>query len=512
MKKTLLILAFALVQLTTFAQQAPALQWQKCLGGTAWDEAHSIQPTTDGGYIVAGETGSTNGDVTGNHGGGDAWVVKLSSTGSLQWQKALGGTSEDNANSIQLTADGGFIMVGFTASNDGNVTGNHSGYNDAWVVKLSSTGSLQWQKCFGGLSNDQADSIQPTPDGGYIMAGSTQSTNGDVTGNHGIVDAWIVKLSATGNLEWQKTLGGTNQERVYSIQTTTDGGYIVAGYTNSINGDVTGNHGGYDAWVVKLSVTGIVEWQKCLGGTIDDKAFSIQLTTDGGYFITGYTASPNGDVTGVHGGTDVWVVKLSSTGNVLWQNPLGGTGTDAAFSIQPTTDGGCIVAGYNGSGDGDVTGTHGGMDAWVMKLSSTGSLQWQKDFGGINSDVTISIQPTTDGGCIVAGNTDSNDGDVTGNHGNYDFWVVKLGPDLSTTGFVKEALVVYPNPASTLLTVQNNNNTVIDSITITDLMGKVVLTQNTNTNQVNVAPLASGTYFLEATSGKDQFSTKFVKE
>ncbi len=454
MKKTLLILAFALVQLTTFAQQAPALQWQKCLGGTAWDEAHSIQPTTDGGYIVAGETGSTNGDVTGNHGGGDAWVVKLSSTGSLQWQKALGGTSEDNANSIQLTADGGFIMVGFTASNDGNVTGNHSGYNDAWVVKLSSTGSLQWQKCFGGLSNDQADSIQPTPDGGYIMAGSTQSTNGDVTGNHG----------------------------------------------------------GYDAWVVKLSVTGIVEWQKCLGGTIDDKAFSIQLTTDGGYFITGYTASPNGDVTGVHGGTDVWVVKLSSTGNVLWQNPLGGTGTDAAFSIQPTTDGGCIVAGYNGSGDGDVTGTHGGMDAWVMKLSSTGSLQWQKDFGGINSDVTISIQPTTDGGCIVAGNTDSNDGDVTGNHGNYDFWVVKLGPDLSTTGFVKEALVVYPNPASTLLTVQNNNNTVIDSITITDLMGKVVLTQNTNTNQVNVAPLASGTYFLEATSGKDQFSTKFVKE
>ncbi len=511
MKKTLLILAFALVQLTTFAQQTPAIQWQKCLGGTSDEYANCIQPTPDGGYIMAGYTTSNDGDVTGNHGVRDAWVVKLSSTGSLQWQKTLGGTADDYAYSIQLTPDGGYIMAGYTQSINGDVTGNHSG-NDAWVVKLGTTGNIEWQKALGGTVSDVAYDIQSTPDGGYIVAGTTYSTDGDVTGNHGVNDAWVVKLSSTGSLQWQKTLGGTGYDLAYSIQPTTDGGYIVAGYTNSINGDVTGNHGGYDAWVVKLSVTGIVEWQKCLGGTIDDKAFSIHPTPDGGYILASTTFSTDGDVIGNHGIDDAWIVKLDATGAIVWQKALGGTAWEVVSSIQSTTDGGYVMAGYTRSNDGDVTGNHGNGDAWVVKLSSTGSVLWQKALGGTDYDQTNSIQPTTDGGYIVAGLTYSTNGDVTGNHGVNDAWVVKLGPELSTTGFVKEALVVYPNPASTLLTVQSNNNTVIDSITITDLMGKVVLTQTTNTNQVNVAPLASGTYFLEATFGKDQFSTKFVKE
>ncbi len=511
MKKTLLILAFALVQLTTFAQQAPAIQWQKCLGGTAWDEAYSIQPTTDGGYIVAGTTTSNDGDVTGNHGGQDVWVVKLSSTCTLQWQKTLGGTGNEYAISIQPTPDGGFIVAGYTQSTDGDVTGNH-GYNDVWVVKLSSTGSLQWQNPLGGTGDDRSYSIQSTPDDGYIVAGYTYSTNGDVTGNHGYFDTWVVKLSSTGSVQWQKTLGGTGGDSAQSIQSTPDGGYILAGSTGSTNGDVTGNHGNIDAWVVKLSSTGSLQWQKALGGTGYDFAYSIQPTIEGGCIVAGFTQSTDGDVSGNHGGYDAWAVKLSSTGSVLWQKVLGGSGDDFAYSIQPTSDGGYIVAGYTGSNDGDVTGNHGSDDAWVVKLSSTGSLQWQKTMGGTGNDYASSIQPTTDGGCIVSGGTSSTDGDVTGNHGNNDAWVVKLGPDLSTTGFEESAVVVYPNPTSTLLTVQNNNNTVIDCITITDLMGKVVLTQTTNTNQINVAPLASGTYFLEATSGKDQFTTKFVKE
>ncbi len=511
MKKTLLILAFALVQLTTLAQQAPAIQWQKCLGGTVDDYAQSIQPTSDGGYIVAGYTQSTNGDVTGNHGNLDAWVVKLSSTGSLQWQKALGGTGDDVAYSIQLTPDGGYILAGYTLSTDGDVAGNHGGY-DTWIVKLSSTGSLQWQKTLGGTAVDWANSIQPTTDGGYVVAGFTNSTNGDVTGNHGGSDAWVVKLSTTGDLEWQKTLGGTGDDYAYSIQPTTDGGYIMAGYTYSNNGDVTGFHGGSDFWAVKLSSTGSVQWQKAIGGTGTDWAYSIQPTPDGGYIMAGFASSTDGDVTGNHGNSDACVVKLSSTGSLQWQKCLGGISTDEVINIQPTPDGGYIMAGYTQSTNGDVTVNHGFQDAWVVKLSTTGSLQWQKSLGGTSNERAYSIQPTPDGGFIVAGYTQSTNGDVTVNHGNYDFWVVKLGPELSTTGFVKEAIVVYPNPAKTLLTVQNNNNTVIDSITITDLMGKVVLTQTTNTNQVNVAPLACGTYFLEATSGKDQFTTKFVKE
>jgi hypothetical protein len=186
-------------------------------------------------------------------------------------------------------------MACITRSFNGDVTGNH-GSEDAWIVKLSATGVLEWQKTLGGASVDSASSIQLTPDGGYIVAGGTFSTDGDVIGNHGSYDAWVLKLSATGVLEWQKCLGGTDSDVAYSIKPTTDGGYIVAGYTFSNNGNVTGNHGGQDAWVIKLSATGVLEWQKALGGTNDEDARSIQLTPDGGYIVAGMTASTNGNV------------------------------------------------------------------------------------------------------------------------------------------------------------------------------------------------------------------------
>ena len=511
MKKTITLLALCLIGTLSFAQQAPAIQWQKCLGGTNEDNSRSIQPTPDGGYIMAGYTWSTNGDVQGYHGNEDIWVVKLSSTGSLQWQKALGGTGTDETYSIQPTIDGGYIVAGTTSSTDGDVVGNHGNW-DAWVIKLSATGVIVWQKALGGINNDSANSILPTLDGGYIVAGTTSSNNGDVTGNHGNDDAWVVKLNSTGSLQWQKALGGTTEDVAHCIQPTTDGGYIVAGYTLSTDGDVTGNNGNRDAWVVKISSTGSLQWQKALGGTGEERVYSIQPTTDGGYIVAGNTYSNNGDVTGAHGGGDAWVVKLSSTGSLQWQKALGGTGVDRAKSIQPTPNGGYIVTGTTNSSDGDITGNHGIYDVWVVKLSSTGSLQWQKCLGGTGAEEADSIQLTPDGGYIMAGYATSINGDVTGNHGNWDAWVVKLGPELSTTGFVKESLVVYPNPTKTLLTVQNNHQTPFEKIVITDLTGKIVLTQTAPTAQVNVAALANGMYILTAFSGEEQWVSKFVKE
>jgi hypothetical protein len=510
MKKIALTLALALVQMTTFAQ-VPAIQWQKCLGGTSQDGANSIQPTLDGGYIVVCQTPSTDGDVIGSYGGGDAWVVKLSVTGNLLWQKCLGGTSYDEAKSIIPTSDGGYIITGFTNSNNEDVTGNH-GVQDAWVIKLSATGNVIWQKCLGGTSYDYAESIIPTPDGGYIVAGSTQSSDLDVTGNHGLGDAWIIKLSATGTVIWQKCLGGTFFEEATSIQTTPDGGYIMAGHTNSINGDITGNHGAQDAWVVKLAATGALVWQKNLGGTGEDYAKSIQPTSDGGYIVAGLTNSNNGDVIGNHGGNDAWLVKLSASGVVIWQKCLGGISEDSAWSIQTTSDDGFIVVGGTSSINGDVTGNYGSGDAWVVKLDSTGAIIWQKCLGGTSYDNAKNIQLTSDGGFIFAGSTNSIDGDVTGNHGSSDVWVVKLGPDLSTASFASQELKIFPNPTKNILQLQTANNGSLDKITITDLTGKIILIQTTNTAQINVEPLASGMYILEATSGEAKYSSKFVKE
>jgi hypothetical protein len=405
--------------------QAPAIEWQKCLGGTADDFANSIQQTSDGGFIVAGETRSNDGDVSGNHGKSDAWVVKLNSLGDILWQKCLGGTGNDYAKSIQQTSDGGFILAGETNSNNGDVSGNN-GYNDAWVVKLNSSGDILWQKCLGGTYDDYARSIQQTSDGGFIVTGYTFSNDGDVSGNHGFGDAWVVKLNSSGDIIWKKCLGGTNEDYAYSIQQTSDSGFIVAGYTFSNDGDVSGYHGYFDYWVVKLNSLGDIEWQKCLGGTGNDYAKSIQQTSDGGFILAGETNSNNGDVSGNNGYNDAWVVKLNSSGDILWQKCLGGTYDDYARSIQQTSDGGFIVTGYTFSNDGDVSGNHGFGDAWVVKLNSSGDIIWKKCLGGTNEDYAYSIQQTSDSGFIVAGYTFSNDGDVSGYHGYFDYWVVKL--------------------------------------------------------------------------------------
>ena len=515
MKRLLLLIGFTFS--LTMDAQAPAIEWQKAMGGTGDDRAYSIQQTTDGGYILAGQTNSNDGDVTGYQGGNyDVWVVKLSSTGIIQWQKTLGGTGNDYAQSIQQTTDGGYIVAGQTNSNDGDVTGYQGGIYDFWVVKISTTGTIQWQKTLGGTGDDYAQSIQQTTDGGYIVAGFTGSNNsGDVTGFQGYFDCWVVKISTTGEIQWQKTFGGTGMDFAQSIQQTTDGGYIVAGSTGSNNsGNVTGFQGYFDYWVVKISTTGEIQWQKTLGGTESDSAYSIKQTTDGGYIVAGQTNSNDGDVTGFQGGTyDVWVVKLSSTGIIQWQKTLGGTGSEYTSSIQQTSDGDYIVAGNTSSNDGDVTGNYGIVDNWIVKLSTLGTIQWQKTFGGTEVDSTYSIQQTTDGDYIVVGETNSNDGDVSGNHGGYDVWIVKLSSNQMTTSeFSSTGLNLYPNPTHSLINIQTSNNTGLDKISITDLTGKKVMEQTQNTNQVSVEKLASGVYILNGYSEGNKFQEKFIKE
>ena len=255
-----LFLTVTLFSVTLLYAQAPEIEWQKSLGGSYFDEARSIQQTSDGGYIVAGNSYSNDGDVSGNHGEWDYWIVKLNDTGNIQWQKCLGGSEFDIAYAIQQTSDGGYIVAGMTESNDGDVSGNH-GYDDYWVVKLDDTGNIQWQKSLGGSESEWAYSIQQTTDGGYIVAGWSYSNNGDVSENHGDDDYWVLKLDNTGNIQWQKSLGGSSVEWAHSTQQTSDGGYIVAGWSKSNDGDASGNHGETDVWVVKLAGSGVTTYE-----------------------------------------------------------------------------------------------------------------------------------------------------------------------------------------------------------------------------------------------------------
>jgi hypothetical protein len=289
--------------------------------------------------------------------------------------------------------------------------------------------SVQWQKCYGGGNWDFAQSIIQTSEGGYIQCGYAASTNGDVSGNHGSDDVWVVKTDSSGQIEWQRCYGGSDIDYGICIQQTLDGGYIMGGTTYSDDNDVTGNHNPYttvDAWIVKTNNVGDIEWQKCLGGTANDQAHSILVNNDGSYFITGMSASTNGDVSGNHGNLDAWVVKLNTSGSILWQKCYGGSASDRGYMLIPTNDGNYCLLGEASSNNGDVSQNNGSSDIWLIKINPSGDILWQKCYGGTGSESSgISILETDDWGFIFVGSTTSNDGNVTGNHGSYDAWIVK---------------------------------------------------------------------------------------
>lgn len=345
-------------------------EWLKVHGGAQNDLALSVIPSpSGGGYVMAGYTNSH--DTAMAYRFEDAWVVKLDKTGDTVWQRKLGGSGVDIANAVTAATDGSYVMAGRTISSDGDVSG-HNGADDVWIVKLDGNGNILWEKTFGGSLVEVANSIVSTSDGGFIVAGYTNSNNGDVSGNHGSglnqVDAWIIKLDKNGNKQWQKCLGGSRQDYGASIIASADGGYVMAGYTLSNDGDVSGNHGDYDVWVVKLSGNGQLLWQKALGGSWEDIGSSVTAVQDG-YVIAARTTSNDGDVIGNHGTQDAWIIKVDATGNLVWQKTYGGTKGDGGRSIITTTVGNYVVAGYTSSNDGDVSGNHGYEDAWIFTLS-----------------------------------------------------------------------------------------------------------------------------------------------
>ncbi|OGU59238.1 MAG: hypothetical protein A2X64_01725 [Ignavibacteria bacterium GWF2_33_9] len=543
MKTILLIMIIMLSSINLSAKTAPSIEWAKSYGGNGYDQATSIDNTKDGGYIICGSTGSNNYDVNGNHGESDYWIIKLNANGKIEWQKCLGGTNGEGTNFIKQTSDGGYIVVGDSFSNDGDVTGNHGGA-DCLIFKLDSVGSIQWQKCFGGKRNEKANSIIQTSDGGYIFAGTTISIDGDVFGKHNELDekyqdhvyfsdCWIVKLDSNGSIQWQKCLGGNNNDQAKSIQQTSDGGYIVAGSTESHDGDVSGFHGDTtnilyiypDYWLVKLNSLGEIEWQKCYGGTSYDWAYSIINTIDGGYALTGISHSNDGDVIGNHSTgyyPDFWTLKLSALGEIEWQKCNGNYYNDGARSIIQTQDG-FVIIGYASSFDGGENASHGFEDYGIVKLSLDGKTEWQKMFGSYGGDWPEAIIQSQDGGYVAVGYASEKNGDVTNFYGKRDFWVLKLSPEgddgIKTLPSTQIGLRLYPNPVEDRLSIEYNLDEPENvQIVVYSLLGEEMLSVNCGLQsegghlyQINTDKLPQGMYKLILRAGENQFPTKFIK-
>jgi len=342
----------------------------KTYGGTDWDLASSVQQTSDGGYIVAGWTYSFGVDSS------DIFLIKTDANGNVIWAKTYGRTGDDRASSVQQTSDGGYIVAGWTASFG-------AGYDDIFLIKTDANGNIIWAKTYGGAGTDRASSVQQTSDGGYIVAGWTASFGA------GYSDVFLVKTDANGNIIWAKTYGGTDYDYAYSVQQTSDGGYIVAGFTTSFGA------GSSDIFLIKTDASGNLQWAKTYGGTSWDAAYSVRQTSDGGYIVAGGTSSFGAGL------SDIFLIKTDANGDIQWAKTYRGISYDGAHSVQQTSDGRYIVAGYTFSFGAGLS------DIFLIKTDANGNIIWAKTYGGTYNDEALSVQQTSDGGYIVAGYTHS---------------------------------------------------------------------------------------------------------
>lgn len=452
---SIFIISCSLFNISICFSQAPEIAWQNTIGGSGNDYFMDMKPTFDGGFILGGYSQSgMSGDKSENvigAGSSDYWIVKINSAGNVEWENTIGGNWDDNFESMTQTTDGGYLLGGWSNSGlSGDKSENAIVYAayDYWVVKLSETGDVIWENTIGGNVYDYLFSVEQTADGGYILGGSSGSgifadKTEEVIGG-GTTDYWIVKLDATGIIQWQKTIGGNGYDYLESFHQTADGGFILGGRSDSdISGYKTeGNLGGYDYWVVKLSSTGNIQWQNTIGGSGEDHLYTIQQTEDNGFILGGFSTSGTSleKSEGNIGDDDYWIIKLNEDGNIEWENTIGGAGSDRLNSVIQTSDGGYFLGGWSGSLiSGDKTeNSHGDYDFWCLKLNAGGEIIWQKTVGGTAEDVLKTVNQNSDNSYLLGGYSGSGiSGDKTeinlGVSGSYDYWVVKLFPDICTT-------------------------------------------------------------------------------
>jgi len=410
-------------------KSTPVVQFVKTFGGSSNDAARSVIATDDGGYVVLGFSQSNDGDIIDNSiAQYDYWLLKFDANDELIWQKTYGGTKDDRGEKIIQTDDGGYAMIGFSRSSDEDVTSN-AGFQDIWVVKIDNIGAISWQKSIGFAGADQGFSILQTQDGGYFLSGVLDVTASNGLGNksskHAGGDYWGLKLDPNGNTEWRNYFGGSNTETCYDAIETNDG-FILIGSSDSKDIDINSNKGSYDYWVVKIDKQGNLLWEKSLGGQEIETTYVIKNTNDGNFILAGETRSNDQDISVQNGAADVWIVKMNPKGSILWEKNYGGTSFDAARSITPTQDNGFVIVGSSRSIDIDVVENKGQNDVWIIKIDANGKLIWQKSIGGSEIDFAYGVAQLSNGSIITVGDSSSSNNDIIENKGFTDTLIIKI--------------------------------------------------------------------------------------
>lgn len=440
--------------------QTPTPGWQKTFGGSEIDFLTHCITTSDNGLLLTGYSYSNiSGDKTENsRGSADIWVIKLDAQKNTVWQKTIGGNDDDSVSSVIETTDG-YVLGGSSNSNiSGEKTENSRGESDIWVIKLNFSGTILWQKTIGGVGLDFTSEMDKTLDNGIIIGAYTflSGISGEKTApDYGDVDYWVLKLDALGNIVWQKTYGGSGEDVLYSIKHTPDGGYIMCGDSISpISGVKTEGANGWDYWVIKTDALGNIQWQNTIGGTNADSWPYLLVTSNNDYLIAGSSrSSVSGDKTvSNYGDRDFWIVKLDAAGNIIWDKCFGGNDSQEVKALIETPDNNYILGGWSTS---PISGTktensRGIRDYWLIKINQNGTLLWDKTIGGTDADQITSLS-LKDNNLIAGGTSRSSiTGDKTENtRGNIDYWLVELeNINLNNEAFQKPNVILYPNPTA----------------------------------------------------------------
>jgi hypothetical protein len=364
----------------------------------------------------------------------DFWLIKYNFNGEQEWQKVYGGSSDDRGYDIILSNDNNMVIFGSSKSADGDVSSN-AGSNDFWIAKISNSGAIIWEKSLGYNGSDNGYSVIQTIDNGYLLLGVLDVTASDGEGNNRISsyrhaggDYWAVKLDSNGILEWSRYFGGNFTDTSYAACQTQGGDYIIIGSSDSNDIDISNNKGTYDFWIIKISSEGNLIWEKSYGGSEIDEALDITPTTDGNFIVCGNTRSNNIDVSSNNGAADIWILKITPNGEILWEKTYGGNSFEAAKSVHQTTDNGFIIAGNSRSDNNDLTKNNGQNDGWIFKINQDGILQWQTSIGGSNIDLLMDSTQLQDGSIVAVGNTSSSDLDISENKGFTDLLLIRLNP------------------------------------------------------------------------------------
>ena len=358
--------------------------------------------------------------------------------GNLDQLTNLGGSNEDDLLSMTKTSDGNFVAIGFTKSNDGDITDKTTTDADYWVVKFNTNLELIWSKTYGGSDDDRGQNIIETADGKLAAIGYSRSDDADVSGNEGFHDFWFIELSANGSILSEKNIGFSGNDRGFGITTTSDGGYFLSGFLDVSASDGQGNddflgrnskrypdlakHGVGEFWGIKLDANAETEWRRYFGGTNNDRSYAVIQTDDDGFLMIGHSESDDYDITDPNGSYDFWAVKIDATGALEWQKNLGGSSVEFAFDIT-STETGYLIAGDTRSSNGDISNPLGNADAWLVHLDHQGNLDWQKNYGGSDFDSANAISKIDNNLFAVAGNSQSNDINLNENAGQNDVWI-----------------------------------------------------------------------------------------